>query len=117
MEFFSSEGKRLGSKLSLEQEIHDITQIPIAALRNYNLRDFSIDERMSWVAERNTTVKEDKAYCLLGIFGVFLPPIPGEGEQYAFKRLRKEIAGAVEPLGALNMTKIPITSGRFYMLL
>ena len=30
-------------------------------------------------------------YCLLGIFGVFLPLIYGEGEEYATLRLKEEI--------------------------
>lgn len=46
---------------------------------------------MSWVALRATTVKEDRVYCLLGLFGVFLPLIYGEGEAYARGRLEEEI--------------------------
>lgn len=91
VEFFSKEGKRLGSKITLEHQIRDITRIPIRALRGHNLVEFGVEERMSWVASRVTTVKEDRAYCLLGIFGVFLPVIRGEGEEHAMRRLRKEI--------------------------
>jgi hypothetical protein len=91
VEFFSANGKQLGSKISLEQEIYEITQIPVRALRNCDLSEFSIDERMGWVGSRKTTVEEDRAYCLLGIFGVFLPLIHGEGEEYALNRLREEI--------------------------
>lgn len=98
VEFFSANSKQLGNKISLEQDIHDVTQIPIRALRKYDLREFSVDERMSWVASRKTGVVEDKAYCLLGIFGVFLPLIYGEGEEHAFQRLRREIQGRVESL-------------------
>ena len=94
VEFYSANGTYLGSKVSLEQEIHEITKIPIKALRKYRLEEFSIDDRMSWAKKRRTTVEEDKAYCLLGIFGVFLPPIPGEGEEHAIRRLRKEIEGS-----------------------
>lgn len=91
VEFFSREDKRLGSKITLEQQIHDITRIPISALRGHSLAEFSFEDRMSWVDSRETTVKEDRAYCLLGIFGVFLPIIRGEGEEHAMRRLRKEI--------------------------
>jgi hypothetical protein len=91
VEFFSKEGKRLGSRISLEQDIHEITRIPIGVLRGQNLGEFSIEERMSWAAERTTTLKEDKVYCLLGIFGVFLSLIYGEGEAYATLRLKEEI--------------------------
>ena len=96
VEFFSKNGKRLGSKLSLEKEICEVTKIPIAALRGQSLGDFSFDERISWTAKRTTTVKEDKAYCLLGVFGVFMPLIYGEGEEHALSRL-KEIANIRNP--------------------
>lgn len=99
VEFFSKECKRLGSKITLEDQIHDITRIPINALRGQNPAELSVEERMSWVASRKTTVKEDRVYCLLGIFGVFLPVIRGEGEEHAMKRLRKEIREQQEALG------------------
>jgi hypothetical protein len=90
VEFFSQDGKQLGSKTSLEWEIHDVTGIPVRALRGQRLTEISIDERMSWAAKRTTSKKEDKAYCLLGILGVFLPLIYGEGEYHALQRLREE---------------------------
>jgi hypothetical protein len=91
VEFFSREGERLGSRVSLEQEIHEITGIPTEALRGQKLTRFSVEERMSWATGRTTTLKEDKVYCLLGIFGVFLSLIYGEGEDYATLRLKEEI--------------------------
>jgi hypothetical protein len=91
VEFFSREGKHLGSRVSLEQEIHEITGIPTEALRDQKLTRFSVEERMSWATGRTTTLKEDKVYCLLGIFGVFLSLIYGEGEDYATMRLKEEI--------------------------
>jgi hypothetical protein len=71
VEFFSKEGKRLGSRIFLEQEIHEITKIPIRVLRGQSLTDSIVEERMSWAARRTTTLKEDKVYCLLGIFQIF----------------------------------------------
>ena len=47
VDFFGLEGERLGSKLTLEVTIHDITGIPRAALRGEPLDGFSCDERMS----------------------------------------------------------------------
>jgi hypothetical protein len=90
VEFFSHDGKRLGSRISLGQEISEITKIPIRALQGH-LEEFSIEERLTWAANRTTTLIEDKVYCLLGIFGIFLPLIYGEGEAYATLRLRDEI--------------------------
>jgi hypothetical protein len=50
VEFFSKEGKRLGSRISLEQEIHNITRVPIRVLRGQSLAEFSVKERISWAA-------------------------------------------------------------------
>jgi len=90
VEFFSQERQRIGDRKSLERQVHEITGIPIRALRGSPLAGFSIDERMSWAAERKTKRKEDKAYSLLGIFNIFMPLIYGEGDN-AFTRLKEEI--------------------------
>lgn len=93
VEFFSKEQKRLGSKISLEKVLHEVTKLPIEALRQTrSFKDFSVEERFQWAAARQTTVKEDKAYCLLGIFDIFLPLIYGEGENHAMQRVRDEVA-------------------------
>jgi AAA domain/Heterokaryon incompatibility protein (HET) len=91
VEFFSQEGDRLGNKKSLEQEIHEITKIPVEALRGGPLTAFGIEERMSWANDRETKRQEDKAYSLLGIFNVRMWLDYGEGRERAFERLRKKI--------------------------
>ncbi|KAI6022993.1 hypothetical protein PISMIDRAFT_353015 [Pisolithus microcarpus 441] len=45
---------------------------------------------MSWAADRKTTRVEDRAYSLLGLFGVNMPMLYGEGLK-AFQRLQLEI--------------------------
>ncbi|KAI1372789.1 hypothetical protein F4677DRAFT_431510 [Hypoxylon crocopeplum] len=45
---------------------------------------------MCWAAGRETTRAEDMAYCLLGIFGVNMPLLYGEGQE-AFRRIQEEI--------------------------
>ncbi|KAH7335627.1 heterokaryon incompatibility protein-domain-containing protein [Pyrenochaeta sp. MPI-SDFR-AT-0127] len=99
VEFFSREWKYLGDKNSLEQEIHDITGIPVQALQGSPLAQFSIDERMSWAAKRATIREEEAAYSLLGIFDIHMPLIYGEGRESAFKRLLKEIREAEKEIG------------------
>ncbi|OAG00856.1 HET-domain-containing protein [Paraphaeosphaeria sporulosa] len=91
VDFFSSEGERLGSKLLLEPEIHEITGIAKTALRGGALSSFSIRERMAWAERRSTTVEEDEAYCLLGIFDISMALIYGERKDQAFQRLEEEI--------------------------
>jgi hypothetical protein len=78
------------SKRMLEWQIHEITEIPPAALRGEPLSDFSVDERLRWAEKRDTRRREDKAYCLLGIFNIFIPLIYGEKEN-VFIWLEEEI--------------------------
>ena len=92
--FFSREATRLGDKQSLEQQIHEITGIPVSALQGRPLSDFTVDERMFWAAKRETKREEDKAYSLLGIFDVHMPLIYGEGMKNAHRRLLNEIHDA-----------------------
>ena len=91
VEFFSSEGKRLGDKKSLERQVHEVTGLAVQALQGTALFEFSIAERMSWAEKRDTKREEDKAYSLLGIFDIHMPLIYGEGMKNAFRRLRDEI--------------------------
>jgi hypothetical protein len=68
-----------------------ITGIPGAYLNgSRRLNKASIAQRMSWAAHRKTTRPEDEAYCLLGIFGISMPLLYGEGRK-AFLRLQEEI--------------------------
>jgi hypothetical protein len=95
VEFFTKDGRRLGDKRSLKQQIHEITGIALPALQGMPLSQFDIDERFKWAETRQTTREEDWAYCLLGIFGVFMSLIYGEGKAHAVHRLRKAIADAI----------------------
>jgi hypothetical protein len=91
VEFFSKDGYKLGSKISLCQMLHEITGIDIDAFESKPLSSFSARERMSWLGSRDTRRKEDRAYCLLGIFNVSMRIQYGEGEEHAMARLRKKI--------------------------
>jgi hypothetical protein len=106
VEFFSKECRPLGSKISLEQEIHEISGIPLDVLRGRPLTELSIDERMGWADNRSTTIKEDKVYCLLGVFNVFLPLIYGEGEAYARIRLSEEIQKRQDGQGIKSLREL-----------
>lgn len=89
--FFSSEGMFLGSRQSMEQTINETTGIAIDALRGTPLTQFSMDEKFMWAEKRTTKREEDEAYCLLGLFGIHMLPMYGEGRVNALKRLREEI--------------------------
>lgn len=71
--------------------VADITRIHIGALKDRSIiPQYTIAQRMSWAATRETTRLEDMAYCLLGIFSIHMPLLYGEGGA-AFIRLQKEI--------------------------
>jgi hypothetical protein len=90
VEFFCSNGNRLGDKTSLERQIHEITRIPVSAFRGISLAEFSIDDRILWAAKRETKREEDKVYSLFGIFDIHMPLIYGEGTKNALSRLMEE---------------------------
>jgi tetratricopeptide (TPR) repeat protein len=94
VEFFSCEGQRIGDKASLDELIHEITKIPLAALRNGSLDQFTTSERRRWADNRRTTEEEDIVYCLLGILGVSMPTTYGEGRKSAQSRLQAEVEAA-----------------------
>ncbi|KAE8131019.1 ankyrin repeat-containing domain protein [Aspergillus pseudotamarii] len=89
--FFNRDWEQLGNKTSLGRRISQRTRIPESILSGEkDLDTCSTAQRMSWAAERQTTRVEDRAYCLMGLFGVNMPLIYGERES-AFIRLQEEI--------------------------
>jgi hypothetical protein len=95
----------LGDKQSLEHQIKQITGIAVRALRGDSPLQFSIEERMSWTENRETTREEDQVYCLMGMFGVYLPVIYGEGKQNANKGLKDEIDKVSKELKCLQILR------------
>ncbi|RYP17771.1 hypothetical protein DL765_004349 [Monosporascus sp. GIB2] len=91
MQFFDGEWKRCGTKQGLQGLLYKITNIPLEVLMDGDkVHNECIARRMSWAAHRQTGRVEDQAYCLLGIFGINMPMIYGEGWQ-AFRRLQEEL--------------------------
>ena len=88
--FLNSEWQEIGSKSSLQQVISEITGIPSIFLLGDDLEHASVAQRMSWASKRETTRIEDIAYSLMGMFGIYMPMLYGEGER-AFIRLQEEI--------------------------
>ena len=89
--FVSSQWDVLGTKAELAVEVEQATGVPVEILRfQRELADVSVGERMSWASQRKTTRIEDEGYCLMGIFGINMPTLYGEGRR-AFYRLQEEI--------------------------
>lgn len=84
--FFNNRWEYIGTRTSLKPIIEKVTRI-------FDLNSFhtaSTAQIFSWASQRETTRIEDQAYCLLGLVGVNMPLLYGEGER-AFMRLQKEI--------------------------
>jgi hypothetical protein len=96
IEFYAKDWTEIGTKWSLHSQIERITGIPADfLLQNTALANYTAAQKMSWASERRTTRREDEAYCLLGIFGISMPLLYGEGRR-AFYRLQEEMMKQTE---------------------
>ncbi len=84
--FYSRDWTPCGSRTNLASPLHEVTNIDLEILRRSAntdrrgwLHSLSVSKRMSWASKRQTTRREDEAYCLLGLFGVSMPMLYGEG--------------------------------------
>lgn len=87
--FFNKDWIKIGSKATWAPILSKLTHIRKDVLLG-NPCTPSIAEKMSWAAGRKTKKIEDRAYSLMGLFGIHMPIIYGEGEK-AFRRLQLEI--------------------------
>ncbi|KAI0645327.1 heterokaryon incompatibility protein-domain-containing protein, partial [Trametes meyenii] len=89
--FVSREWAHLGTKAAWAALLEEITGVDrdVLAFRR-RLSSVGVAQRMAWAARRRTRRKEDEAYALMGIFGVHMPTVYGEGSR-AFGRLQEEI--------------------------
>lgn len=89
--FFNKHWVPIENRQQLADVICGATSIHKGALLNRNnIPKYSVAQRMSWAASRQTSKQEDIAYCLLGIFDINMPLLYGEGSK-AFTRLQEEI--------------------------
>ncbi|KAF9462365.1 heterokaryon incompatibility protein-domain-containing protein [Collybia nuda] len=94
--FYGQDWVDIGTKATLQKTISAVTGIGTTAIvggeywNSFTLDDVPVAVRMSWAAGRTTTREEDIAYSLMGLFGVNMPLLYGEGRN-AFIRLQYEI--------------------------
>jgi hypothetical protein len=92
--FYQYDWQLLGLRSSLAYRISCITDIDELILQKNGLlclHSFSVATKMSWAAGRRTSRPEDRAYSLMGLFGINMPTLYGEGEEAAFFRLQTKI--------------------------
>ncbi|KAK0707271.1 heterokaryon incompatibility protein-domain-containing protein [Lasiosphaeris hirsuta] len=86
--FFDGAWNPIGSRESWADEISLVTGIGVRQFLDF--KSCSVATKLSWAARRETTRVEDRAYSLLGLLGVHMPLIYGEGKK-AFVRLQHEL--------------------------
>ncbi|KAK2742724.1 het and ankyrin domain protein [Colletotrichum kahawae] len=94
LQFYDAQWHLRGERSSehLHSLISGITGIDEDILNHERTLDqASVARKMSWAACRRSFSPEDLAYSLLGLFGVCMPIVFGEGEERAFRRLQEEI--------------------------
>lgn len=89
VQFYDRNWAYIGTKDDLALEIAEASGIAPSYLSG-SFRDASLAQRMSWLANRTTKHLEDRAYCVLGIFDIYLDTRYGSGEA-EFVRLQAEI--------------------------
>ncbi|KAI0191471.1 heterokaryon incompatibility protein-domain-containing protein [Xylaria flabelliformis] len=94
--FYDKSWDIIGDKPYLRALLSDVTHVETDFLeKRVSLQTASVAKRMSWAAGREATREEDKAYSLLGIFGVNMPLIYGERSK-SFIRLQEEILKEID---------------------
>ncbi|EFQ94723.1 hypothetical protein CFE70_001130 [Pyrenophora teres f. teres 0-1] len=90
VKFYDGDWVYICTKDEWARHIAAVTGISEIILLTGDLDEASVAQKMSWAATRQTTRKEDKAYSLMGLFGIHMPMLYGEGDN-AFLRLQEEI--------------------------
>ena len=87
--FLNQNWEELGTRTSLADHISQATGIKSSYLHDFR-KDSTVALIMHWASHRKTARPEDQAYSLLGLFGINMPLLYGEGSK-AFIRLQHEI--------------------------
>lgn len=105
--FLDCNWKAIGSRCELAEAIERITAIPAKCLGDAKaIQATPVCQRMSWMSTRQTTVMEDLAYCMLGIFDINMTMLYGEGAK-AFLRLQAEILQVIDDETMFLWTSTP----------
>ncbi|KAK3613520.1 hypothetical protein LTR56_027832 [Elasticomyces elasticus] len=85
-------GIRIRGGPALEPQVARITHIPETVLHDYSKsKKLTPEQKLAWIANRQTKKEEDMYYSLLGLFDVRMWLCYGEGAESARQRLVREI--------------------------
>ncbi|KAG2143535.1 uncharacterized protein EDB93DRAFT_1251951 [Suillus bovinus] len=87
---------------AIMRDLKDATGIDAQALLSFHPGMSDARQRLQWASSRITTLQEDIAYSLFGIFDLHLPVIYGERKQNALGRLLQEIVAQSGDITALD---------------
>lgn len=93
--------------ITIIQELEEATGIDAQVLVSFQPGMTSARDKLQWASTRETTVQEDIAYSLFGLFGVQLPILYGENKQNALGRLLQEIVSRSGDITALDWVGKP----------
>jgi hypothetical protein len=93
--------------VAIMQELGYATGIDVRTLVTFRPGVEGAREKLQWASMRVTTLQEDIAYSLFGIFGVHLPVIYGEKGQNALGRLLQEIVSRSGDISVLDWVGKP----------
>ncbi|KAL1607885.1 hypothetical protein SLS60_002823 [Paraconiothyrium brasiliense] len=117
--FYSKDWAPLGTKSDKNMFRHLEEGSGISSysvFESFHPATYTIAERMSWASKRTTARIEDQAYCLLGLFGVSMPLLYGEGMK-AFARLQEQIMQSSTDHSIFAWTDNTVTHGSYCSLL
>ncbi|KAG2134216.1 hypothetical protein BD769DRAFT_1774311 [Suillus cothurnatus] len=93
--------------MAIMQELGDATGIDLQSLIAFRPGMRNPREKLQWASTRITTLQEDIAYSLFGIFGVQLPVMYGENKRNALGRLLQEIVARSGDISVLDWVGKP----------
>ena len=89
--FYARDWIEIGRKRDMTGLLRQITRVAEDVLVHPRaVKNVCASQKMYWASGRETTRVEDRAYSLLGLFGISMPILYGEGSR-AFTRLQEEI--------------------------
>ena len=86
--FVDQKWEKIGTREEFAEDVASACRMSVQHLMNFETQPVAV--KLSWASHRKTTVEEDQAYSLLGLFNISIPLCYGEGE-LAFRRLLLEL--------------------------
>lgn len=106
LQFYDYQWRFTGTKPTLCGKISEAANIDIRYLNGKaDFRQACVAERISWMSCRRTGLREDMAYCMLGILGIGMDIRYGEAEK-AFLRLEERLVDDIHG-GSIFVWSLP----------